>query len=546
MTDAHQSLTYTSYLALDEVLNAQRPRSQEHDEMLFIVIHQVYELWFKQLLHELAHLHRLLVEGNTPQAVHTLRADADHPEGGGRADRRARDDDAAPVHQLPRPGSTRPAASSPRSSVSWRRCSAGATSRCSSHYPPGEARDRIAAAMAAPSLFDSFLRYLAEHGYKVPADALERDVAKPVEANPDVQDVLLQVYEDDGGPAQVCERMVDLDEGLQEWRYRHVKMVERTIGDQDRHRRLAGRRVPARHAVPVVLPGPVGGQEPVVIDPAELAAHYTRFRRRAAAAADRALAPGVAGRRAGGPGRGVRGRGPRGGREVVPRLRQGRPGARRLPLMARATTARSPWAPTPMSWCCACCPLWTSDRDRKLITSDGEFHTLRRQLTRFEEAGIEVVRVAAHPADTLGRTAGVRCGRAHRGRAGVGRAVRDEPARAGPRRRRAGVCARTASSCSSTSTTRWASMRVPVGGTGFARCLGGRRRLQVPAAGGGQLLPAPARARPVAAPGDHRLVRGVRCAGGAAGARPGRLRPRAATGSRGRPTTRRATTARPA
>src|SRR4051812_49565038 len=66
MTEHSPALTYTSYLALDEVLGAQRPRSDEHDELLFIVIHQVYELWFKQLLHELVHLQaRLEAVGGT-------------------------------------------------------------------------------------------------------------------------------------------------------------------------------------------------------------------------------------------------------------------------------------------------------------------------------------------------------------------------------------------------------------------------------------------------------------------------------------------------
>ena len=63
--DESAALTYASYLALDEVLGAQRPRSDEHDELLFIVIHQVYELWFKQLLHELAYLQRRLETGDT-------------------------------------------------------------------------------------------------------------------------------------------------------------------------------------------------------------------------------------------------------------------------------------------------------------------------------------------------------------------------------------------------------------------------------------------------------------------------------------------------
>ena len=67
MPDRSPALTYTSYLALDEVLGAQRPRSDEHDEMLFIVIHQVYELWFKQLLHELAHLQRAARRRATPR-----------------------------------------------------------------------------------------------------------------------------------------------------------------------------------------------------------------------------------------------------------------------------------------------------------------------------------------------------------------------------------------------------------------------------------------------------------------------------------------------
>ena len=69
----------------------------------------------------------------------------------------------------------------------------------------------------SPTVFDSFLSYLATQGYQV--------------GDPeDVPRLLLQVYRDDGEPAQVCERLVDLDEGMQEWRYRHLKMVERTIG----------------------------------------------------------------------------------------------------------------------------------------------------------------------------------------------------------------------------------------------------------------------------------------------------------------------------
>jgi tryptophan 2,3-dioxygenase len=72
--DEAAAVTYASYLGLDDVLGAQRPRSAEHDELLFIVIHQVYELWFKQLLHELVFLQRRLEMGDSSRVLGTLKA----------------------------------------------------------------------------------------------------------------------------------------------------------------------------------------------------------------------------------------------------------------------------------------------------------------------------------------------------------------------------------------------------------------------------------------------------------------------------------------
>src|SRR3979490_2869789 len=72
-TDTEMATSYTSYLALDELLGAQRARSDEHDELLFIVIHQVYELWFKQILHEVRYLQEHLAAGHTAHAIRTLR-----------------------------------------------------------------------------------------------------------------------------------------------------------------------------------------------------------------------------------------------------------------------------------------------------------------------------------------------------------------------------------------------------------------------------------------------------------------------------------------
>jgi tryptophan 2,3-dioxygenase len=231
-SDESAALTYTSYLALDEVLGAQRPRSEEHDELLFIVIHQVYELWFKELLHELAYLQRRLEMGDSSRALGTLKrvltilktvvAQIDVLE-----------------TMTPRQFTTfrdRLDAASGFQSAQFRELEAvlgrrdpGAVER----YPPGSAaRERIGDAMARPSVLDSFLRYLAAQGFGVPHDVLHRDVSTPFAPSQAVQDVLVDVYRVDGPEVQVCERLVDVDEGLQEWRYRHVKMVERTIGDK--------------------------------------------------------------------------------------------------------------------------------------------------------------------------------------------------------------------------------------------------------------------------------------------------------------------------
>jgi tryptophan 2,3-dioxygenase len=232
MTDRSPALTYSSYLALDEVLGAQRPRSDEHDELLFIVIHQVYELWFKQLLHESAHLQRRLEDGDTPHALHTLR--------------RVLTILKVAVAQIDVLETMTPRqflgfrarldAASGFQSAQFRELEAVLGRRdpgMADPYPPGsEGRERIAAAMARPPLFASFLRYLVTQGYPVEAADLGRDVERPLGPSAGVQRVLVQVYRDDGEPAQVAERLVDVDEGLQEWRYRHVKMVERTIGSK--------------------------------------------------------------------------------------------------------------------------------------------------------------------------------------------------------------------------------------------------------------------------------------------------------------------------
>jgi tryptophan 2,3-dioxygenase len=80
------------------------------------------------------------------------------------------------------------------------------------------------------TVWDAFLHYLAREGYAVPAEDLHRDVTAPIQSSEGIRRMLVDVYRRDVKNAEMCERFVDLDEGVQEWRYRHVKMVERTIG----------------------------------------------------------------------------------------------------------------------------------------------------------------------------------------------------------------------------------------------------------------------------------------------------------------------------
>jgi tryptophan 2,3-dioxygenase len=224
--------SYGDYLKLNELLDLQHPLSEgpEHDEMLFIVIHQVYELWFKQILHEVAHLEILLARNDGAHARGTLKriltilkvlvAQIDILEtmtpleflsfrdrlefGSGFQSHQFRELEFA---------------------LGWKEPAA------LERYPEGgEVRRRLEERLKAPSLWDFFLRHLAANGVPVPPADLRRDFTRQAESSPALRDALIQVYRAQPALAELCERMVDLDEGIMEWRYRHVKMVQRTIG----------------------------------------------------------------------------------------------------------------------------------------------------------------------------------------------------------------------------------------------------------------------------------------------------------------------------
>jgi tryptophan 2,3-dioxygenase len=222
-----RAVTYASYLRVPELLSLQVERSEgpdgpEHDELLFIVVHQVYELWFKSLRHELGGVQLALEEGDTDRALHllnrvlkilkTLVAQVDVLE------------TMTPLQFLS--FRDRLESASGFQSAGFRALEAMLGSRdpsaVAAQPEDSAARRSIEEAQAATSVWESFLGYLAERGHPVPTDPAVPDTR--------VQEVLVAAYREDEDAGLVAERLVDLDEGVQEWRYRHVKMVERTIG----------------------------------------------------------------------------------------------------------------------------------------------------------------------------------------------------------------------------------------------------------------------------------------------------------------------------
>ena len=216
---------YRSYLQLDELLACQRPLTDSHDEMLFVVIHQVYELWFKQILHEAALLQCRLEVGDGGAALATSRRI------GKILKTVVGQLDVLETMTPKQFASFRPelGSASGFQSLQFRELEAVLGRRdFDEHTPDNPGLD---AAVARRSVYDSLLRYLAETGYDIPRAVLDRDPSQPWTGDAAVTKALAAVYADDtGAAAEVCESLVDIDEGIQEWRYRHVKMVERTIG----------------------------------------------------------------------------------------------------------------------------------------------------------------------------------------------------------------------------------------------------------------------------------------------------------------------------
>jgi tryptophan 2,3-dioxygenase len=226
-------MTYGEYLALDEVLGAQRPLSTHHDELLFIVIHQAKELWLKEMIHELAYAQAQVTAGRLPPAQKALA--------------RVSRIQAVMTHSWEVLSTLTPAdylsfrgllgSSSGFQSAQFREFEYRLGLKDSSflrYHPEGTApRLALETALAAPSLYDAALQQLARHGLSVPDAVLNRDVSLPYEPSPAVEDAWLQIYQDTTGRwelYELAEKLVDLDDALLTWRHKHVLTVERIIG----------------------------------------------------------------------------------------------------------------------------------------------------------------------------------------------------------------------------------------------------------------------------------------------------------------------------
>lgn len=234
-TAAHEpgGMTYAGYLALDQLLAAQHPCSDQHDEMLFVIIHQTKELWLKQILHEVALAQALVRAGDLVPAYKSLA--------------RVSRIQAVMTQSWDILATMTPAdylrfrgelgASSGFQSDQFRRLEAMLGLKDERflrfHVERPEAHAALKAAIAAPSLYDDALHQLARAGLPVPATVLNRDVSQPYQADPGVEAAWLEVYRDTERwwPLyQLAEKLVDLDDALLTWRHKHVVTVERIIG----------------------------------------------------------------------------------------------------------------------------------------------------------------------------------------------------------------------------------------------------------------------------------------------------------------------------
>jgi len=234
-TDLRERLSYGGYLGLDTLLSAQQPLSQpqHHDEMLFIIQHQVAELWMKLIIHELkSAIAHLSVDELDPCLKILARV---------KQIQRQLFEQWAVLETL-----------TPSEYLQFRHVLGPASGFQSHQYRMIEfllgnknadmlavfAHDparqtELRETLTSPSLYDEFLRHLARRGHAIPAECVERDWSQPHQQTPELVPVFRRIYENTDtfwAEYHLCEQLVDVEESFQLWRFRHMKTVERIIG----------------------------------------------------------------------------------------------------------------------------------------------------------------------------------------------------------------------------------------------------------------------------------------------------------------------------
>jgi tryptophan 2,3-dioxygenase len=239
VTDLKDRLTYAGYLQLGKVLDAQAPLSgaggaaPRHDEMLFIVQHQVAELWMKLMIHELKAAIRHLRSGALSENFKILaRVKLIQKQ---LFEMWAVLETLTPSeYEAFRPvlGSSSGFQSAQYRAIEFLLGNKHAAMLDIFRHDP-DAHAELAALLRAPSLYDEFLRHLARRGLPVPRAVLDRDVTQPYTRNPELLAAIKAIYDDPKSwwdEYDMCEKLVDIEEAFQLWRFRHMKTVERIIG----------------------------------------------------------------------------------------------------------------------------------------------------------------------------------------------------------------------------------------------------------------------------------------------------------------------------
>ena len=235
VTDFGGRMNYGGYLRLDRLLSAQLPLSEppHHDEMLFIIQHQTSELWFKLVLHELGAAIQL-IRRDQLEACFKILARVKHIQ-----------------TQLVSQWSVL-ATLTPTEYGEFRHVLGPASGFQSTqhrlieftlgnkdrrmlevHKQDPAAYQELKAALEAPTVYDEFLRHLARKGKAIPQAILDRDLTDPHASDDGVRAVIREIYEhpeSNWDAYEMCEKLIDIDEQLALWRFRHVKVVQRVIG----------------------------------------------------------------------------------------------------------------------------------------------------------------------------------------------------------------------------------------------------------------------------------------------------------------------------